>query len=283
MQRVKYLVVFGLLSFLSACTGNLEKLQEAHPTGGDFSSALAAEYKSFAESEMDLGHRFNSDYYAQKGLKALDGEQVLPEEVLPALPAADRNALSDAREQLMALLNDEMKHVAPERLARTQLLFDCWQHQLATRTGAQLVPCADEFFSTLQEVQVIADSFMTGDETTQTIGFDRYATSLNKEALYTIQKIVRRAGEFERYKFRIDAQASRFAKDSVSYDLAIKRMESIRRALVMRGVADEDIELLRGTSRDSDLAPVLLSSDEPRKPRSVDIILRTYSAGEKVE
>jgi outer membrane protein OmpA-like peptidoglycan-associated protein len=283
MQRVKYLIVFGLFGFLSACTGNLDKLKEAQPTGGDFSSALAAEYKAFAESEMDLGHRFNSDYYAQKGLHALDGEHVLPEEVLPELPAAERNALSEARGQLMALLNDEMKRVTPERLARTQLLFDCWQHQLATRTGSQLVPCADEFFSTLQEVQVIADSFITGDETAQTVSFDRHSASLGKDALYTIERIVRRAKEFDRYKFRIDAQASQFAKDSISYDLAIKRMESIRKALVVRGVADEDIEILRGTSRNSDLAPVLLSSDEPRKPRSVDIILRTYSAGEKVE
>jgi outer membrane protein OmpA-like peptidoglycan-associated protein len=279
---MKHFLPCCLALLLCACSGSLEKLQEQKPTGGDFSSALAAEYMGFAESEKDLGHSYQSNYYAQKGLRALDGNTVLPEDIKNELKATEKAELGEARKQLMALLNDEMKHVSPQRLARTQLLFDCWQHQLVTRSGGQIAPCADEFATTLQEMQDLADSFVTGDETTQSVSFGRKSLELTPAAGKTLDKAVARAKGFKRYMFRIDGHIDMQVKGTQSYELTAQRMEAVRKALVMRGVADEKIEVLRDKVR-THLTPVVLSSDEPQKPRSIDITLRTYSAGEKIE
>jgi outer membrane protein OmpA-like peptidoglycan-associated protein len=282
MHIVKRLIPYGFLCLLSACGGNLEKLQEAKPTGGDFSSALAAEYLGFSESEKEMGHAYHSNYFAQKGLQALDGNDVFPEKIEPELPAADRNELTDGRGQLLALLNDEMKHVSPARLARAQLLFDCWQHQLVTRTGEKVAPCAAEFVTTLQEVQALADSFLTGDETVRTISFARHDAKISQQAQRTLDKAVAQAKAFTRYKFRVDGNIDAFAKGTASYNLTNQRMSAVRDALIARGVKGDDVEVLRDTEG-THLDPVVLSSDAPRKPRSVDIILRTYSAGETAQ
>ena len=41
----------------------------------------------------------------------------------------------------MALLTDDMKREVPQQLARAQLLFECWQHEIRKRINQGLAPC----------------------------------------------------------------------------------------------------------------------------------------------
>ena len=64
-----------------------------------------------------------------------------------------------------------MKREAPQELARVQLLFDCWQHEIKGASNQELAPCEDEFQSTLAELQNIAGFASYNEETEHTLTF----------------------------------------------------------------------------------------------------------------
>ncbi|NBX03402.1 MAG: hypothetical protein EBR02_04970 [Alphaproteobacteria bacterium] len=269
-----------LLPILVACSDNVKKLKEANPNAEDYSSALAAEYLSYGESERELGHSSVGDYFAGKGLDALAGKAVLPDDIKKDLNPADTQSLTSARRSLLALQTEDMKDVTPRKLARTQMLFDCWQRQLISHSNQELAPCADEFSSSLIELQDQADSFSTGKETHHMVSFAMKSAEVTSRGGKILDEIAERTKSYRRYGVQLDGHVEEFADGTVARGLALERMEAIRRALIVRGVADENIEVLRQKGR-SHLAAVKLSSDKPRPQRSVTLTLRTYSAGEK--
>ena len=283
MRHTRPLLLLPLLLLAACSDGNdLEKLQTAKPSGDDYSSALAAEYMAYAESEKEQGHRFKGEYFAEKGTKALDGNPVDPEDVDSSLPAPDQRKLKTARASLVALQTGEMKHVTPRRLARAQLLFDCWQNQLATRQNTEKVPCDEEFSSVLLELQKVADGYVAGEQTTHMVAFGKDSAVLGSDAQRVISQVVEKAQGFEHYTLQLDGHLEALREHSADAALAVHRMEALRAALVSRGVPDENIEILRAEPRSASM-PVTLSVDKPRSPRSVDINLRTYSVSEQEE
>lgn len=151
-------VLLILMAFsLTGCGANLVLLAAHDPQATDFNSSLAAEYLAYAESMSEQDHPVLSEYYADKGLKALSGEPVPPEQAKD-----DDKAVIEGRKQLLAVLTDDVKSVAPQKLARAQLLFDCWQQQHRTGGNVKKAPCAEEFSASLAEVQEVADSFIHG-------------------------------------------------------------------------------------------------------------------------
>ena len=269
-----------LLPLLSACSNSLQTLHEAKPNGDDYLSALAAEYMAYAESEKEQGRIFKGEYFAKKGVSALDGNNVEPEEVQNDLTPPEARTLAKARQSLVALQTDDMKHFTPRKLARAQLLFDCWQNQLVRRANQETVPCADEFSSTLLELQKMADSSVTGAETTHIVSFASKSTRLSSASAQVLDEVVARAKEYDQYTLQLDGHLEEMLPGSADHRLTVARMEAVRKALVVRGIDDENIELLKARAL-SPSTPVMLSSDRPSKPHSIDINLRTYSAGEK--
>ena len=280
MKILRFLPALLLLPLVAGCSNSLEKLHEAKPNGDDYLSALASEYMAYAESEKEQGRVFKGDYFAKKGVTALDGNPVAPEDVQKDLTPSDTRELTKARESLVALQTDDMKHVTPRKLARAQLLFDCWQNQVTRRANEQIVPCASEFASELLELQKIADSSITGADTTHIVTFAPNSNRLSPQAKKILDQVVESTKGFERYTLQIDGHLEEMLAASSDHRLTVARMEAIRAALATRGGSDDNIELLKARAT-TPTAPVMLSSDRPSKPHSIDINLRTYSAGEK--
>lgn len=154
------LIFIGLLPFLPGCTGNLASLQEQAPEPYDFSSSLSREYLSFAESESELGHWKNAEYFAAKGRRAEKHERTDPE--TPAdwgVPAPILPALTATRERLMGMLDGNAKRLAPYKASRAQVFFDCWVAQATRSDPAETFqPCQLELGAITEELEAALEA-----------------------------------------------------------------------------------------------------------------------------
>lgn len=269
---------YALISCLFLLTGcnSLQQLKDAKPSSDDFPSSLAAEYLAYADSESEQTRRFAAEYYAAKGVRALHGEEVLPESPDTSLSQRDQDELAAARNQLTAFLTQDMKDVAPQKLARAQLLFDCWQDQLSKNLKEELAPCAEEFKSTITELQDISDSLIYGKETSYAVSFAPKTTSLDDEGKAVIKQVATSVSSKNNYTVELRAYLGRGAAQR---KLGERRLAEVRRALVKAGVPSRHIHLRKHGSAKA----VILSGDkEPAlTTKKVQITLKTHPRREE--
>lgn len=151
---VGMLVLAGCTAFSSF--SEVEALNDAKPVGSPFTQALAAEYRTYANSELkDMFDYPDALHFARKGLAAAAGDTVLPE------PVADWNLsetsiqeLSAARGRLIVAYDLGARETAPALSARAQAKFDCWIEQQEETWGTANVPaCKNEFLKALSELE----------------------------------------------------------------------------------------------------------------------------------
>lgn len=140
------------LLLLAGCSGALSPLSmvnRAQPVGSPYNKYLALEYRDLANRTSGS----TADYFARKGLAAVDGLFVEPEDLTASnLRRADGGELVEARAQLMMLLNNGARDIAPDKAAMAQSHFDCW---VAEEDPAPDDPgsCKDTFFAALSVLQ----------------------------------------------------------------------------------------------------------------------------------
>jgi OOP family OmpA-OmpF porin len=129
---MKRLTITALVVLLvSGCsTYSLEELRHATPKGSAFQSELAKKYMDFADSEEKEYDWQDSWYFADKGLMAVYGKDVAPEDLGDwNLPADKLAYIEKARVDLIAALTPEILEKKPEIAASAQFNFDCWVEQ----------------------------------------------------------------------------------------------------------------------------------------------------------
>ena len=113
--------------------------------------------------------------------------------------------LAKSRAQLIALMTPEMKQEEPQQLARAQLLFDCWQHEISRRINQELAPCGDEFLTLLNELQNTADSFTYNEEAEHTLRFAKGSAHLSAEDRELIGEIAKEVTARSNYAVEVAA------------------------------------------------------------------------------
>ncbi|MGB1539920.1 MAG: hypothetical protein ACPG80_03085, partial [Rickettsiales bacterium] len=129
------LIAAFTLLMAAGCTPLGQLKRATQQDRGDFYSSLAVEYLAFAQSEAELAHEKNRDYFASKGLRANRHAEAEPEN--PAdwdINADTTQELINARNRLMAVRTEFLMRVASQQVARAQLLYDCWVVQTANGT-----------------------------------------------------------------------------------------------------------------------------------------------------
>jgi outer membrane protein OmpA-like peptidoglycan-associated protein len=232
---MRYAAALLCLAALTGCVSPLQKLREINPSADDFASSLASEYRAYSDSEAEQGRLMTAEYYADKGLRALKGKVVEPE-----VPPAGQDELVAARTQLMALWTDDMKRVAPQKLARAQLLYDCWQHEQARRISEELAPCADEFKASMAELQDVSDHLMYGQEKARVIDFPPHSVTLSDEAQATIREMAGHLAGRRHYTVELEAYIGIKASQR---KLSETRLDVVRRALIREGVRADRIRI----------------------------------------
>lgn len=268
------------LLLLSGCNQSLQELKAISPAPNDFSSSLAAEYLAYAESEAEQGHASSSEHFAAKGLRAAKGEAVELDNVNERVEGA--RLLSDFRIALTDILNDNVKKAAPQKAARAQILFDCWNEQEKTGlTVAAAAPaiasCQQEFGQVYDEISAVADSFLYGDDSKSRIRFFEGSAELDAVEQETIRKIASHVTRFQDYKLQLKT----YFVDS-QHRLPRKRLIAVRDELIKNGVPKSRIFLAEMDKEDSD-GIVRLSADKEQKNRDVVYVLVTYKHNLLVE
>ncbi len=157
MTFTKLAALGGMLALLSACsvTQNLQDLRTTPRAGSDFSKALADEYLAFAESEAIQADWIDQAHFAGKGLRATRVETVLPEPLADwDLPAEHVPALTQARADLVSILDASARTKFPKDAAHAQAMFDCWvEQQEENHQLDHIAACRDGFHATMEKLR----------------------------------------------------------------------------------------------------------------------------------
>lgn len=230
----KYILLVAAPVLLASCTASLQELQQISPAASDFNSSLAAEYLAYSQSELEQGRDFSSSHFAKKGLMASRGEKVAPDE---AQKGTEKFAdISESRQKLVEILNDDVKHTAPQKAARAQMLFDCWNEQESNKSLKVIVSCAEEFNQIYDDLQQVADNLTHGAFGKSTFYFYTGSSVLDAEGRYVVAKVAAHLAGINSYAVELDANYN--IKDNKSYKgrLAYKRLAVVRDALIKAGV-----------------------------------------------
>ena len=153
----KILTVIAVI-VLTGCSGMdaIDTLNRSQAVGSPFTKYLAAEYRELANSLHNTGFFGVSDttHFARKGLAAVDGVVVMPE-VLEDWNLSDEGIIeiTQARTELITVLNNRGRVLAPGLSAIAQSSFDCWatQQEKHWDTG---VPCRERFIAVMKQLKV---------------------------------------------------------------------------------------------------------------------------------
>ena len=261
-----FLPLIVVLALLSGCTGQVQKLRALAPAGDDYASVLAAEYLAFSESEAERGHYLAAEHYAQKGLKSLKGEAVAPDE--PDSPASER---ADARAQLYALATLKMQKAAGKKLARAQVLFDCWNDEISLWPGQEKTPCAAEFQASLADLRDTAEAILYNDQKTYTLSFASGSARVSAAAQSKIKAVAR--GLRGKTHYAVDMYAHILAGKGVAA-LTQQRLDNVKTALLAAGIPAEHIHAVS----EDDSSKVFLGSDvRPQASNRMTVIVKTHS------
>ena len=210
-----------ILLLLSACAAgsNLEALRDKKPVGESFNQILAAEYLGYAESLAEEGHPIRTNRFSGKGLDALAGSEVAPEE---------SDKLAEQRKALMAVLTPDVKEIAPAKAARAQMMFDCWAD------GKKL--CEEEFASALSDVEFIADVLVHGSDNRFALRFAEGSTVLSDAAETVLDVVAKKVAGMGEYQVELMAYGFTPKAPAKIKALASRRVIAIEKGLIKRGV-----------------------------------------------
>ncbi len=257
---------------LEGCTGNLQQLKEISPVANDFHSSLAAEYLAYSESEIEQKRDASADYFAAKGVDAAKGGNVEPDRVSNDSPNFKK--LNRSRAALMEALTEDVKALAPQKAARAQLLFDCWNEQESKKISLQKISCEKEFTIAYDELRDVADDITYGADSKNTIEFVPGNAELGADEMLLIKAISVHLSSYSDYAVQLDAHMDGKDIKSKQFFLMNKRIAVIKSALVKAGIPKKKIFTAKSSPKKPSQDAVHLSNDDDMQSgEAVDIIV----------
>lgn len=272
------LVALLSLVLLSACdsTASLKELRHAEPSGDAYQAALASRYQDYAESKVAAYDWWTSKYFADKGLMAAYGREVLPED--PAawnIPTTMQDEFAEARNQLMAAL-PASKQSQPNETATAVVAYDKWvELQDNGWDEPRIADARDDFFAALGALKPGEATSNTPNavvETTSTVlyfPFDAAAlTDTAKAAIAELASYLKSAGNAV---ININGHADRAGSDDYNMSLSERRAKLVEEALLQAGVPKSQLNYFAFGESD----PEQPTDDGQREPlnRRVEIFI----------
>jgi hypothetical protein len=155
-QALRRIAAAGALAAaVAACAADIDKARKIQPTGGDFNSWLAKDYRDLAVYKEDGVRDYDdSKLFAKKALDALAGKAVPPENP-NSRNIADpgvRTQLQAAHSRLTSALMAGAAAKAPVAAARAQVSLDCWIDEEETGWMHHIQACRDTFVTSMSRV-----------------------------------------------------------------------------------------------------------------------------------
>lgn len=272
MKKLIFLMLSSAFTLSACSTYSLEELRHAVPKGSSFQNSLASLYMNFAAAEEKDYDWQDSWYFADKGLLAVYGKDVMPEDPSNWNIAEDKlPELEQARKDLVAVLTSEIKEARPEMAALAQFNFDCWVEQQEENWQAEDIEfCRDGFFKSLEMLKIYRSSrpvFLDKKRTKDlfkkspkeeilknehaivkphspivnsfVVFFETGKPLLTKAGNSVVEDIRKAVSSEESYEIIIDGNIDK--SDSEKYKLMVERAELVKRLLIDGGIKSSSI------------------------------------------
>ena len=287
LSRIGRIAVVAAALALSGCVGNglLDDLDQAQPTGSDFSKELFKDYsylaRSFGDAGDSAGTAFDSssgsddsdtsmdvgdlvNVYAQKALDSAQGQEVLPEQ------APDGNAdAATMRDRLLKALEDG-RGKFPADAARAQVQYDCWilNARVDSLRGAS-AQCRRGLDTALSQLEHELNPAPPAPPapppaTDYQVYFDLNSWDLKAEQLTTLQQAISTARAGGQSRITIVGHTDTSGSAGYNQRLSVKRANVVEEALVDLGARREAISV-SGVG-ESDLA--VQTGDGVKEPKN---------------
>lgn len=274
-------VFLPLILLLSACSNaSLDALREAKMPSDPYFSTLAQQHLILSDSEAAQGRLTSAQFFADKGLAATYGREVLPEEALPAQPE-----MIEARVRLLEVSNALTRKRFPTASANALFFYDCWVQQTGEGQPENAGICKQGFGEAIEAIQRPAvpaiPQPMAADglpedvslSTSYLVFFGWDEAELNVQAEDAINKVlayVKQLGNAG-YEIVVNGHTDTSGEEMYNLTLSNQRADVVKEKLVQAGVAAGKIAAFGFGESD----PRKPTADEVREPanRRVEIFI----------
>jgi OOP family OmpA-OmpF porin len=248
MKTLKFVAIVGALSFVAACTTDLDRSRTVEPTGGNaFTQALTKEYKDLAAFEADEMYDWrDAGFFARKALAAANGDNVGPQD--PAerdLPQDVLPEINDTRQRLLTALDGGARENKPEIAARAQARFDCWlEQQEENFQNDHISACRDELLAALAELEAQpAQPAPPPPAAPQVylVLFDFDKSDINPAGQAVVNRVVADFSANKAKSISITGYTDRAGTDAYNLKLSERRADAARTALIAAGIPADAI------------------------------------------
>lgn len=249
---------------VSACSNfnkhsELEALNEVQAVGSPFTQALTAEYRDFANREMNEMFDYpDALHFARKGLAAAGGEVVMPE------PISDWNLLphhmeelGTARARLIVAFDLGARDIAPQQAAIAQARFDCWIEQQEENWQADdIIACKSQFMDAMNQLEGMLGPVpqqaprmepeapiampeaepMRPEDAMYLVFFDFDSANVGAGGHSVLDAVAQEAKSRSLNMVRVVGHTDSSGSAQYNARLAVRRANTVRDALIQRGV-----------------------------------------------
>lgn len=231
---------------LCSCSGTHIKKHETHNVS-PFSKLLAKEYKDFASTLFKDGMWLDSKRFHNKSNESALGAEVLPEDVEKwKEPASEVNNLMWASYRLSDFSTDYVKENHPDKLAHSQMLFDCWVERAAKKMKPEKIEeCRMDFvleMSSLENELMPIASKLGADKYSGVVYFRLNDSEVDAEGMQAIDSAIGAINNSANYVIKISGYTDGSGANNYNTNLAAARASKVVKHLTDRGVDKKNIE-----------------------------------------
>ncbi len=286
MKVIRSLVLGACVIGLGACSNyqahsEVKALNEVQAVGSPFTQYLAGEYRTFTNRELNEMFDYpDALHFARKGLAAAAGEVVMPEPISDwNLNPQHMEELSTARGRLVVAFDLGAREVAAQQSAIAQARFDCWiEQQEENWQDNDISQCKSQFLEAMnalegmvQPAQVPPEPMlpveapaapMKVEEAMYLVFFDFDKSAIASSGESVLDAVGTEVKSRSLNAVNVLGHTDRAGSRTYNNRLALKRANSVREALIKRGVNASLIKV-DGRGEDQNL---VATDDNVREP-----------------
>jgi len=271
----KFCVIGVAVASVAACAGVERQIaaKTQPPSGTGYNAEMSRGYFELTNLEYREGDYRSSDHFALKAMAAGRGEVVEPDTIESRTGIAKNPAfaaeLGAARQRLMAAKGKGGAKVAPDDMARAQVMFDCWiQEQEENRQPDDIAACRNGFEVAMRRVEAALAPppkpvvmQMPGE---YLVFFDWNKADVTPEAASILDSVVAAAEKMG--DTRVVATGYTDTSGSAAYNMGLseRRAEAVKEVLVGEGIPAQNITTIGRGEED----PLVPTGDGVREPQN---------------